>query len=589
MKTFLSAVPFDKASVLCKPMLLVMACVSFLIASESAIAADATSEKSASHSVTVTVDSSGKVDISGDKDTKSQSDKSHGASDSDADNDDGKDDGHDDNFHHGHAGDVVQVFGDATLDAGDTTRDLVAVMGVSTNNGDVTHDVVSVFGSTHVNGTVGHDAVAVMGANYINGKVGHDVVAVMGNLELGPQAEVGNDVVVIGGSLKRDPSAIVHGQVNKVGPNLHLGNFDWLRSWLDNCLFKARLLAFNADVAWAWWVALIALLAYVLTALLFPRAVNRCVDVMEDRPGHVVLASLLAIVGIPVLMILLIITIIGIIAVPLVGIGLMLAGILGKVVILAWIGRRIVKKPESGAFSHPIIAVLVGGLLVLMLYTVPVLSLIVYKVIGFLGLGVVVYTLLLEIRSRGDKAGPSGSSGQGAQQTNPSSADLADHGDAAPAGATPNVNQTQAAADLSSTQTIGGALTELPRAGFWVRMLALFLDLILVMFVTHILTPKWIDLDAGATFTVLAIYGAVMWKLKGATIGDILFKLQVVRADGRDIDWTTAIVRSLGCFLSFIVAGLGFFWIAFDENKQAWHDKIAGTLVVQNPKGISLV
>jgi uncharacterized RDD family membrane protein YckC len=37
------------------------------------------------------------------------------------------------------------------------------------------------------------------------------------------------------------------------------------------------------------------------------------------------------------------------------------------------------------------------------------------------------------------------------------------------------------------------------------------------------------------------------------------------------------------------VAGLGFFWIAIDDNSQAWHDKIAGTVVVRVPKGVPLV
>jgi uncharacterized RDD family membrane protein YckC len=36
-------------------------------------------------------------------------------------------------------------------------------------------------------------------------------------------------------------------------------------------------------------------------------------------------------------------------------------------------------------------------------------------------------------------------------------------------------------------------------------------------------------------------------------------------------------------------AGLGFIWIAFDDGKQAWHDKIAGTVVVRVTKGVSLV
>jgi uncharacterized RDD family membrane protein YckC len=88
---------------------------------------------------------------------------------------------------------------------------------------------------------------------------------------------------------------------------------------------------------------------------------------------------------------------------------------------------------------------------------------------------------------------------------------------------------------------------------------------------------------------LLAIYGAVMWKIKGTTIGGILCNLQVVRLDGRPVDWGTAIVRALSCFLSLVVFGLGFIWIAFDSEKQGWHDKIAGTIVVRSPKGASLV
>ena len=91
-----------------------------------------------------------------------------------------------------------------------------------------------------------------------------------------------------------------------------------------------------------------------------------------------------------------------------------------------------------------------------------------------------------------------------------------------------------------------------------------------------------------AQLLVLAIYGAVMWKLRGSTIGGIVFDLQVVRLDDRPIDWETAIIRALGCFLSLAVAGLGFFWIAFDSGKQAWHDKIAGTVVVRVRKGVPL-
>ncbi len=115
-------------------------------------------------------------------------------------------------------------------------------------------------------------------------------------------------------------------------------------------------------------------------------------------------------------------------------------------------------------------------------------------------------------------------------------------------------------------------------------MAALLLDALLIGFLMGVLHRAF-----HMELLVLAAYGAVMWKLRGSTIGGIVFDLQVVRLDGRAIDWETAIVRALACFLSLAVAGLGFFWIAFDDAKQAWHDKIAGTVVVRVAKRVSLV
>jgi len=113
---------------------------------------------------------------------------------------------------------------------------------------------------------------------------------------------------------------------------------------------------------------------------------------------------------------------------------------------------------------------------------------------------------------------------------------------------------------------------------------ALLIDVILVSVLLHV-----IHAGHDAQLLVIAIYGAIMWKVKGTTIGGIVFGLQVVRADGRPVDWSTAIVRALGCFLSLVVVGLGFIWIAFDDQRQGWHDKIAGTVVVRVPKGVSLL
>jgi len=113
---------------------------------------------------------------------------------------------------------------------------------------------------------------------------------------------------------------------------------------------------------------------------------------------------------------------------------------------------------------------------------------------------------------------------------------------------------------------------------------ALLLDVVLIGIVLH---QFW----GGPRLELLALatYGAVMWKLKAATIGGIICGLQVARLDGRPIDWPTAIVRALSCFLSLAVVGLGFLWIAIDSERQSWHDKIAGTVVVRAPKGVSLL
>jgi uncharacterized RDD family membrane protein YckC len=114
---------------------------------------------------------------------------------------------------------------------------------------------------------------------------------------------------------------------------------------------------------------------------------------------------------------------------------------------------------------------------------------------------------------------------------------------------------------------------------------ALVIDLVLVSFVLSLLYHQ----GARGTLLVVAAYAAIMWKLRGSTVGGIVFDLQVARLDGRLLDWETAIVRALACFLSLAILGLGFFWIAIDPERQAWHDKIAGTVVVRAARGAALV
>ena len=78
------------------------------------------------------------------------------------------------------------------------------------------------------------------------------------------------------------------------------------------------------------------------------------------------------------------------------------------------------------------------------------------------------------------------------------------------------------------------------------------------------------------------IYFCTLTYYEGATFGKKLFKLKVVREDGKRLTLTDVIMREvLGKFVSGIVLGLGYVWILFDKKRQGWHDKIAHTLVVQ--------
>jgi uncharacterized RDD family membrane protein YckC len=495
-------------------------------------------------------------------------------------------------------GDIVNIGHDSHLPSGERAESVVSILGSSLSEGEA-GNVVSVLGNTRVLGPVEEGAVAVFGSVYIDSKVDGDVVAVLGNVELGPNAEIGGDVVAVFGVVKRDPAAIVHGSMQRVF-SVDYGGIDWLQTWIQRCLLYGRPLAFAPGLGWAWTLALGFLAFYACLALCFRQGVDRCVQTLESEPGSTALAALLAMLLTPVLIVLLCITVIGIAAVPFVVVSLFCASLFGKAVMLAWVGGR-VAGGRSGPAGHPAFAVLIGGAIVLVLYCIPVLGFLIYKLLGFFGFGAVVYTLVLMARARkaahgvavGAPPGASPRSAAGAPaavqgsassaSSAPSANNLGDGPSAAAAAGAPSGPSATAAAPGGGSPLVSAAM---PRAGFWIRMAALLLDVVLVGFVSSV---PFHHSFGNFHLVMLAIYGAVMWKLKGATVGGIVFDLHVVRLDGRPIDWETAIVRALACFLSLAVVGLGFIWIAFDDASQAWHDKIAGTVVVRVKKGVPLV
>ncbi len=559
------------------------------------------------------------------------------------------------------SGDVP--FGDHTVPAGSRTREVVSILGSSNVDGEVSRDVVSILGDTRigpdarvggaaiailgqldVDGPVGGEAVSVLGDTRINSHVRGGAVAVLGNMDLGPNAIIDGDVVVVGGRLTKAPGAVLRGDQVNIPALAALGELEWLTTWFKRALLTGRPLAFGEHLGWAWIVALSFLGLYLLLALIFPRGIEKCATTLETRPGYSILSSILTVVLTPVAFVLLTVTLVGVFLVPFLAVGLFFVKLFGKAVMLAWIGRRVIRLFGAGGFGHAVVAVAIGGVIVLFLYTVPVFGIMLFKVLSWLGVGVVVYTIALGFQRDQPPAvaavGPSGplppfatpspdtmgaapvatvasestvglesearppsaatvEARAGYQGMTPGAASVASF---AIPGETPGLSGASAGPAVAPAPPFSSTLpplilpsaATLPRAGLAIRLGALFIDLILVGVVVGFssgLLPRFIQFDSGppVILPLLAIYGAVMWKLKGTTIGGIIFGLKVVRMDGREMDWPTAVVRALSCFLSLIVAGLGFLWVAIDEERQSWHDKIAGTTVVRVPKGVSLL
>ena len=142
-----------------------------------------------------------------------------------------------------------------------------------------------------------------------------------------------------------------------------------------------------------------------------------------------------------------------------------------------------------------------------------------------------------------------------------------------------------------------GPAAGLRYGGFWVRVVALILDVIVLFVLTTALSSL-----AGSGSVVTNAGGAIavdytsssigllvglayfvgFWAWRGQTPGMIPFNLQIVMADdGTKVDVVRCLLRYVGLLISFAVLLLGVIWVAFDRRKQGWHDKMASTVVVR--------
>lgn len=152
-------------------------------------------------------------------------------------------------------------------------------------------------------------------------------------------------------------------------------------------------------------------------------------------------------------------------------------------------------------------------------------------------------------------------------------------------------------------RVVGGG--EVVQAGFWKRVAAYLIDAFLVGIVANVIQfvvmlgffgitgfGKQPDFSTAAGIVMLLLlyllpmaiaalyYGLFHASTKQATLGKMAVGIKVVRTDGSRITVSRGVGRYFGFMLSSLTLGIGLLMAAFTERKQALHDMLCDTLVV---------
>ena len=121
------------------------------------------------------------------------------------------------------------------------------------------------------------------------------------------------------------------------------------------------------------------------------------------------------------------------------------------------------------------------------------------------------------------------------------------------------------------------------RAGFWIRFAAALLDGIIVGIISGILAG--IFHSAGrplSTLVSIAYLVAFFGHPRGQTPGFMATGLRVVSlSDGSPIGYGRAAIRWLVGIVSGLAIFIGYLWMLWDPERQTWHDKAAGSIVIR--------
>ena len=447
-------------------------------------------------------------------------------------------------------GEVVQIGRSYTLPAGKRVESVVVLAGTARIEGAIEQDLVVVAGTATLAGTA---------------RVGGDVVVVAGTGDVQPGAEVGGDLVAVGSGLKVPPGFAPGGDQVSVGAFALGDQVANAAPWLTRGLLWGRPIV--PDLPWMWAVVAVFVLLCLLINLVFDGPVRACTHALGQKPLTTGLTGFLILLLIAPVSLILTVSVVGLALVPFLWFAFLIAGLIGNVAAARWIGSRVLPEESPHDRLQAARSAGIGLAAIILVGMVPVAGLIAWALVGLLGLGAAATALVAGLR-RENPPSPAPTPAPPA----------AESGSDTPTGDAAERSRRDTAA---ASPPAGGDLSSFPRATFLHRLGALLLDFLLVT----VITLPFSHVHPGRSFVLLLIYRVALWSWKGTTVGGIICRLRVVRMDGNPLAFTDALVRGLASILSAAAAGLGWLWILWDPQRQAWHDKIAGTVVVRVPPG----
>ena len=459
---------------------------------------------------------------------------------------------------------VVRIGQDYTLKAGDAIGNAVVISGNATIDGHVDRDVVVVFGKAQLSSTAVIDGALIV--------VGGSAGVVSG-------ASIRQDLVVVAGTLDAPAEFMPGGQHVVIGPGTLGGRLEPVVSWITRGLLWGRLIV--PDLPWVWGFVGFFFLLYLALNLLFHQSVRGCAETLIEKPLTTFAVGLLVLLLTGPVCFLLAVSVIGIAVVPFVLCSVFVAWIIGRVSVARWIGMSLMRQGEPDDRLQSIRSFAFGFALISLAYMVPVLGLASWAMVGVFGLGAAALTFIRAYRRENPAPVRPSFEVRPLDRASVDSAPMPPpYGEAAP----PSAESRAFAFIPSSSSTAPPVLADaasFPHAAFRDRLAAFVLDVILVVIAQQLLDLTRRD---SSFFLLLLGYHIGFWTWKGTTVGGIICQLRIVRVDGAPLRFVDALVRGLSSIFSLAVVGLGCLWILKDPERQAWHDKIAGTYVVKVPR-----